>query len=177
MSPLSTQNLKTLSRTMKHLTGIYWLAEVVMLGYLMTHFREFYQPAPDYRDALQTAPTGALLTLSIIILATRIPLLWGLLRLRRMFQLYSQECFFERTALRALRDFTLALASFAIFSILLPSLHTMILTWHLGPSSRTLELSISSSNLQFLILSGLFLVIVSIMNEGARIAEENRGFV
>lgn len=177
MFPLTPQNLKTLSRTLKHLTGIYWLAEIVILGYLVTHFRTFYQPGPDHGDALQTAPTGALLMLSIVILATRLPLLWGLLRLRRTFQFYAELRFFDKAALRSLRDFTFALTTFAMLSVFLGSLNTLILTWHLGPSSRTLEFSITSSNLQLLILSGLFLIIITIMNEGARIAEENRGFV
>lgn len=63
----------------------------------------------------------------------------------------------------------------AVFTILTPTLQTLILSWNSG--QRTLKMGLDSGTLGFLIAAGLLTVIGWAMREAARVKVENEGFV
>jgi hypothetical protein len=68
-----------------------------------------------------------------------------------------------------------ALVLVAVFSVLVPTLQILILTW--TAPDRTLSIGLDDGTFGFLIAAGLLTVIGWAMREAARIKAENEGFV
>jgi hypothetical protein len=101
----------------------------------------------------------------------------ALLELRRFFRLYESGDAFPADAGRRLRRFGAAIMILAIVTMLVRWTASVLFTWHLGPGSRQLAISISSSDGILLLFGGLALMIGTILTEARRVAEENRMFV
>lgn len=98
--------------------------------------------------------------------------------LRAMARLFSQ--FREGVVLSAENALTIlhigrALVLVAIFTVLVPTLQTLILSWN--AQQKTLAIGIDSGTLGFLMAAGLLTVIGWAMGEAARVKAENEGFV
>jgi hypothetical protein len=68
-----------------------------------------------------------------------------------------------------------ALLLVAVFTVLVPTLQTLILSW--STPQRTLSIGIDGGTLGFLMAAGLLTVIGWAMREAARVKAENEGFV
>jgi hypothetical protein len=68
-----------------------------------------------------------------------------------------------------------ALLLVAVFSVLVPTLQTLILSWN--AAQKTLSIGIDGGTLGFLMAAGLLTVIGWAMGEAARVKAENEGFV
>jgi len=104
-------------------------------------------------------------------------LIYGLARLRRMFQLYEAGNIFSAGSAQYLKQFAVAVMAQAVLGPIAGAMHSVIVTFHNPPGERMLTLSLGSGEYSALLLGGLLLVIAWIMGQGAELAEENRQFV
>ncbi|MGE3335636.1 MAG: DUF2975 domain-containing protein [Rhodospirillaceae bacterium] len=175
----SMERLKDLSRHVAlALRVLTWgivplIAAYVLLmpEYLMNHpsIAAANMPVRDLPPAAQAAAIGALTVASL-------PSIWGFWELTRLFENYAAGKVFTRDAAKHLRRCAMA--------VLLSSLHTAVggvllsaaLSIGLPPGARSLTLSVSSNDLVLLLIGFMLIVIAHVMEEAARIAEENAGF-
>ena len=104
-------------------------------------------------------------------------LLYGVVRLRRLFGLYSEGKIFTGENIRCLRSFAWAVLIYAVLTPVMGTLLSVILTFNNPVGERALAISISSNDIQLMFIGAVFLVIAWIMVEGRKLAEENAQIV
>lgn len=102
-------------------------------------------------------------------------LCWGLWHLRSTFAEHVEGRVFSGAAARHFRLFATASLIVAATRPLLGMVLSIILTFELRP--QHLAISISSDDVLAILVGVLFLVIARVMEEGARLADENASFV
>lgn len=120
--------------------------------------------------AASVAAMAALLVVSA-------PTLWGLWELRRLFEGYVAGAIFTVGAARRLRRCGLAVSISAAKTALGGLLLSLALSIDLPQDHRILIVGVSSDDLAWLLIGGILLVIARVMEEAARLAEENAAFV
>jgi len=106
-----------------------------------------------------------------------LPLLWGLLQLRRLFVCYSRGEIFSRAAARYLSRFALALLLGAVATVLERTAMVAALTMHNPPGSRSLIVALGSPEIATAFVGVIFMIIAWVLGEAAAVAEDHRGFV
>jgi Protein of unknown function (DUF2975) len=100
--------------------------------------------------------------------------LWQAGRCSRAFA-HSQA--FHRDAIEALRRSVWGMAFAAIASLVLPSMLSLLLSWHLMTGPRSLVVSINAQALVLLAFAALVGQMVAVLRQGMQLAEENAQFV
>lgn len=103
--------------------------------------------------------------------------LFGLWRLRRLFELYSVGQIFTVENARCLSSFAWALVVFAATRPLFGAVLSVVLTWRNAPGQRELAISLGSNEVGVAFVGALLLIIAWVMREGCRLAEENAQIV
>lgn len=103
--------------------------------------------------------------------------LYGVYRLRRLFDLYGQGIVFGAENASCIRGFALALLGSAILKPFVGAALSVILTISNDPGKRVLAIELSSTDLAILFLGGVLLVISWVMREGSALAAENAQIV
>lgn len=103
--------------------------------------------------------------------------LYALLQLRRLFRHYQQGQVFTEYAALCLRRFAWALLISGALRPFTGAALSVLLSFNNPPGERVLALSFSSHDISLMFIGGVFILIASIMAEGARLAEENAQIV
>ena len=104
-------------------------------------------------------------------------ILYGLHRLRIVFQLFASGETFSRETASGIRAFALMVVVGAIVRPFATALLTVLLTMGNQPGSRMLSLGFGSGELQAIFVGLVFFAIAHVMAEGQRIADENAQIV
>lgn len=179
MSTASMERLKHLSRQVAlALHAMTWGIVPAIAAYVLLFPEQLVNhpsiaaanfPVRELPLAAQAAAIGALTVASL-------PAIWGFRELQRLFEGYAAGEVFTREASKRLR--------WCACAVLLSSLHTLIgglllsaaLSIGLPAPLRNLTLSISSDDLVLVLIGFMLLVIAYVMEEAARLHEENAGF-
>ena len=109
-----------------------------------------------------------------------LPVGLGLLVMWQLWSLfgeYSQGRIFSLRALGALRRLGLSLLALFAMRPVVGALLSVALSWDRPRGQRVISLSLGSEDYMLLLLALLLLALARVMQESARVAEENDGFV
>ncbi len=135
------------------------------------------QPADMSIAAVQALPklqrwlAAALASISLGFLC------YAALRLHRMLQCVAQGAFFSPQTISHWRAFAGAMLFSVLASILQLPLRELLFRFFWGNGPYPLKMSITSQDLQLVVICGVFYLIAAIMQEGQRLADENAGFI
>ncbi len=104
-------------------------------------------------------------------------LMWGIASLRILFGHFLDGEIFSLTTMLLVRRFARSTLLFAMAHLLTIPILSVVLTLNNPPSQRAVSLSISSNDIFFFFISGLFFAVAWVMGEGRKIAEENSQIV
>lgn len=170
-----TNRIVRLSAWLGPLTGLAMIGLVLLAGVLLWS----PQLAPiglDLPEGYTPSIAARRLALSVSLLQM-IPLVWALDHLRRLFAGYRRGAVLTADAARHIRKVGLGLMLTALLRLLAQPLSAIALTAAAPPGSRMLVLGLSSNELGLLLAAGVMAVIGLAMEDAAKAAEENRGFV
>ena len=112
---------------------------------------------------------------SAVAIASVLPMLAALRAMTRLFDRYRMGEVLSHANATTILTIGRALLAVAAFTIAVPTLHALILSWN--APQRVLSIALDSGTLGFAIAAGLLTVIGWAMAEAARIKAENEGFV
>jgi hypothetical protein len=98
-------------------------------------------------------------------------------QLWRLFAEYRQGRVFSARALQHLRRFGWSLVAVFAASPISEALFTIALSWDQGPGHREVAVSFTGNDYGLLLLALVFVTLARVMQEAARVAEENESFV
>ncbi|NJS38149.1 MAG: DUF2975 domain-containing protein [Rhodobacteraceae bacterium] len=124
-------------------------------------------------DTLVTRGQAGLI--AAVTLVSVLPMVAALRAMTRLFDQYRTGEVLSQGNAETILGIGRALILVAVFTILTPTVQTLILSWH--ADQRTLKLALDGGTLGFLIAAGLLTVIGWAMREAAQVKAENEGFV
>lgn len=160
---------------------LYWtalgLSAVLPLLVLIYAARGITDPAsllaalpPDTSvTRLQAGLVGGLALISVL------PMVAALRAMARLFDRYRMGEVLSDANADTILTIGRALVLVAAFTVLMPTLQTLILSWN--APQKTLAIGLDGGTLGFLMAAGLLTVIGWAMREAARVKAENEGFV
>ena len=105
-------------------------------------------------------------------------LVWAFYRLVHMLRAFERGAFFERQTVSDLRAFSGLLLLSKILALAAMHVRVAIAIHLMGPhQARVGIINLSSDDLAIVLLCALFFAIAAMMEEGRKLAEENREFV
>ncbi len=171
-------NNSTLSSTAHRL---YWLlsALALVLPPLLFVFWMIAEP-----DTLSRFATTSKLPVSelafgqriaglVISLLTIAPVLFILVRLRKLFALYARGILFSRENITALRDTGFGFVAYAAVDLITDPLFSLALTYNNPEGQRMISVGISASTFGSVCLGFIILAIAKAMDEARRINDEH----
>ncbi|WP_404406294.1 DUF2975 domain-containing protein [Pelagibacterium halotolerans] len=129
---------------------------------------------PATADPVGTFERGAGFALSMIPGGV---LIFGLVRLRACLAAFLSGAIFSSTASAGLRDFAIGIGASALARPFVSALLSVVLSWSAPPGQRMIVFSISSDTILFVLFAGTIAAAAWVMQQAARIAEENAQFV
>jgi len=161
------------------LTGAIVVADILILAIFA--FPELsVQPFFDAHIITTRAPTlenwqrAAMAGLAVLGLA---PAYYVLLHFRALFRLFAAGAIFAGLATKHLFKAAIGMIVGGVITIVNTTLGGLVLTARFAPGQHVFTVSVSSVQLAW-ILAGLILAVMSwVMQEAARLSEENAGFV
>ncbi len=100
-------------------------------------------------------------------------ILYGMYRLRRLFELYSEGHVFTAENASCIRGFALSVTLYAILSPVAGMLLSIILTISNPPGERVVMVTLDQMEFTLIFLGTVLLVISWVMKESTRLADEN----
>ena len=128
-------------------------------------------------NALADLSTGDRLLIGSISLPYLAALIWAFYRLDRMLRGFERGEFFEQATVGHLRAFSGYLLLAKLLSLLAMHARVGTLIHVLGHENVRAMVNLSSDDMAVLLMCALFFLIARMMEEGRRLAEENRGFI
>ena len=165
---------------------------VFVSGVLMIYFVTWFWPdinqlhhpvMPKFHLAglgiytLSSLPIGDRLLLSAISVPYLGVLVWAFYRLDKMLRGFLRGEFFERETVGHLRAFAGLLLLAKLLSLAAMHARVAVFAHVLGHHDGRAVINLSSDDMAVLLMCALFFLIARMMEEGRRIAEENKGFV
>ena len=185
--------MKENSAAMRHLCRAIRLGGAVfVIGVLgMYLFSWFMPPLPEHAHvvlvkmhlaglsagALQNMPTPDRLMIAAISLPYLAALVFAFWRLDCMLRGFERGEFFERETVGHLRAFSGFLLLAKLLSLAAMHARVAAMIHVLGHDKMRFVMNLSSDDMAVLLMCALFFLIARMMEEGRRLAEENRGFV
>lgn len=176
--------MSDLSRLQRLSAQLYWgalaLSVVLPLIVLVYAGRGVTEPAsllslvPELPAGTPVSPAQAGLVAGVSLVAV-LPLVAALRRMVRLFANYRAGEVLSAENAEAILGIGRNLSLAALFSVLVPTLERLILSWH--APQRVLSIALDDGTLGYLIAAGLLTVIGWAMAEAARVKAENEGFV
>jgi hypothetical protein len=146
------------------LLAMGWAQSTACSADLVALIAQGVSPALRWRlVGISVLPVG----LGLLMLAQ----LWGL------FAQYGQGAVFSPKALQRLRGLAWSLVALFCCQPVVGALQSVALSWDHPPGQRQLALSFSSDDYVLLLFALLLLALAKVMQEAARVAQENEGFV
>ena len=164
------------------LSGVlYWVALVLsaVLPLLVLVYAGKW--VSDPASLLSRAPVGATVTptqaglVASVALVSVLPLVAALRGMVRLFGCYREGQVLTAENAETILRIGRAMVLVALFTILTPTMQTLILSW--TAPERTLAIGLDSGTLGFLMAAGLLTVIGWAMRDAAAVKAENEGFV
>jgi hypothetical protein len=151
---------------------------LAVLAYaLITPLAQQLQAAALPASLLQAGGGALHLQLMFVALLPVAGLSYALWHAGRCSGAFAQGQAFQRDAIHALRQCALGMAITALASLALPSLISLLASWHLGSGARSLVISLNSQGLVLLLFAALVAQMAAVLRQGAALAEENAQFV
>jgi hypothetical protein len=130
-------------------------------------------------------PSNAMASLSpterLLIAAISLPylcaLVWAFYRLGKMLSGFERAEFFERATVGHLRAFAGYLLLAKALSLGAMHLRVSVMVHVLGHNNMPVRMNLSNDDMAVLLMCALFFLVARMMEEGRRLAEENREFV
>ena len=113
----------------------------------------------------------------IISMAPVALLMWGLLHLRALFELFRKAVFFSEANARLLHKFAMMLFFSTLASPIARALVSVALTINNPPGQRAVVVNIGSGDLNSLFVAAVFLAVAWVMREAHTLSQENAEFV
>jgi hypothetical protein len=163
---------------------LYWVALVLSVtlpivvliyaGKWVTDPASLLSRGPDLPPGTVVTPVQAGLV-SAVALASVLPMVAALRGMVRLFSRYREGDVLSLENAEAILRIGRAMLLVALFTVLMPTLQTLILSW--SAPQRTLSIGLDSGTLGFLMAAGLLTVIGWAMRDAAAVKAENEGFV
>jgi hypothetical protein len=128
-------------------------------------------------QTLSSLLIGERLLLSAISVPYLVVLAWAFYRLDQMLRGFMLGEFFERETVGHLRAFAGLLLLAKLLSLAALHVRVAVFAHVLGRHDGRAVVNLSSDDMAVLLMCALFFLIARMMEEGRRIAEENKGFV
>ncbi|MEQ1517134.1 MAG: DUF2975 domain-containing protein, partial [Usitatibacteraceae bacterium] len=128
-------------------------------------------------NAMATLPVADRLLLAAISLPYLAALVWAFYRLGKMLRGFERAEFFERATVGHLRAFAGFLLLAKALSLAAMHLRVLVLVHMRGDMKYSMAVNLSSDDMAVLLMCALFFLIARMMEEGRRLAEENREFI
>lgn len=167
------------------LSGIlYWVALVfsVVLPLLVLLYAGKWVTDPASLLSLAPGlPSGAVVTpaqaglVAAVTLVSVLPMVAALRGMVRLFARYREADVLSAENAETILQIGRAMLVVALFTVVTPTLQTLILSWH--APQRALSIGLDSGTLGFLMAAGLLTVIGWAMRDAAAVKAENEGFV
>jgi hypothetical protein len=164
--------------------ALYWTALVlsVLLPLLVLLFagRAISDPSslsPLIADLPHQMPVTRLQAglVALVSLAAVLPMVAALRAMARLFSCYQTGDILSDANAATILSIGRALLLVSLFTVLAPTLQTLILSWN--APQKTLSIGLDGGTLGFAMAAGLLTLIGWAMAEAARIKAENEGFV
>lgn len=170
---------------LRKLSGLlYWIAlilsallPVVVLiyaGKAVTDPASLLSRAPTLSPDTPVSTQQAGLVAAVALIAV-LPMVAALRAMTRLFSRYREGEVLSPANADTILQIGRALVLVALFTVLVPTLQTLILSWN--APQRTLSIGLDGGTLGFLMAAGLLTVIGWAMREAAAVKAENEGFV
>ncbi len=128
-------------------------------------------------DVMAKLTTAQRLQLSAISLPYLIVLVWAFVRLDKLLQSFARNEFFTRQAIGHLRAFSGLLLLAKLLALATMHVRAGMAIHLLGHTGNRMTLNLSNDDLAVILMCGLFFLVARMMEEGRRLAEENREFI
>ncbi len=115
---------------------------------------------------------GAMVGLPVLL-----ALLYGLWRLQCALRNIDRNAMFGLDTIAHVRAFAGAALASTLLAIVEPPLRTLALRLAPGTHGQTMSIGVTSDQLLLILVCALFYLIIRLMHEARRLAEENEGFV
>jgi len=173
------------STSLRKLSGLlYWVALVLSVvlpfvvllyaGKAVSNPASLLSRAPTLAEGTPVSLTQAGLVSAVALVAV-LPMVAALRAMARLFARYRDGEVLSPTNAETILQIGRALVLVALFTVLVPTLQTLILSWN--APQRTLAIGLDSGTLGFVMAAGLLTVIGWAMREAAAVKAENEGFV
>lgn len=176
--------MKDQSRLLRLSETLYWtalvLSTVLPLIVLFYAARGVMDPggllslAPTLPPDTPVGRTQAGLVAAVALVAV-LPMVAALRAMVRLFDSYRTGEVLSDANADTILQIGRALVLVAVFTVLVPTLQVLILSWQ--AAEKTLSIGLDGGTLGFLMAAGLLTVIGWAMREAARLKAENEGFV
>lgn len=173
-----------LARLQKLSAILYWVALVlsvilpilvlVYAGKWVTDPASLLSRVPQVPPGTPVTTTQAGLAAAVALISV-LPMVAALRAMARLFGRYQAAEVLSLENADTILRIGRALVLVSLFTVLLPTLQTLILSWN--APDRTLAIGLDGGTLGFLMAAGLLTVVGWAMREAARVKLENEGFV
>jgi Protein of unknown function (DUF2975) len=171
--------------SLRNLSGfLYWIALVLSVvlplvvllyaGKAVTDPASLLSRVPMVAPGTEVTVPQAGLVAAIALVAV-LPLVAALRAMARLFARYRDGEVLSPANADTILQIGRMLVLVAIFTVLVPTLQTLILSWN--APQKTLAIGLDGGTLGFLMVAGLLTVIGWAMREAAAVKAENEGFV
>ncbi len=174
------QKIQRVSKAMDYILMLAFLAfallAVVLAVFPDIFIREMfntYNLSPDI-PPLSVWQYGAMAGVAVLTLAPTLFVIW---KLRKMFQLFAKGEVFTPAATRHLFSAAKGMIAWGIMAVLGATAAVLVLTANAPAGGHTLVINVSSKELSGIFTGIVFAVMSWVMQEAARLSEENAGFV
>lgn len=163
---------------------LYWVALVLSVALPVLVLVYAGKGVADPASLLARAPlvppgtpvtTGQAGLVAGLALISVLPMVAALRAMVRLFSRYREAEVLSAENAETILKIGKALSLVALFTVLVPTIQTLILSWN--AQQKTLSFGLDGGTLGFFLASGLLTVIGWAMHEAARVKAENEGFV
>lgn len=172
--------IQTVSKGMVFALALALLALVLLAAVYVAYPRLFLQGLYSaYNLSPNIPPLSAWQDVAMvgIVLLNLLPPLFVIWQLRKMFQRFAKGEVFSAAATRHLFRAAIGMVAMGIINILSTTVSVLVLTANAPAGGHVLAINISSSEVSSIFTGAVFAVMSWVMQEAARLSEENAGFV
>ena len=176
--------MQDLSRLKRFSTTLYWIAlavsvslPILVLAYAAkgvgdTAWLLSFVPTLAEGQAVSRVQAGLVAAVALV---SVLPMIAALRAMARLFDRYRDGEVLTATNAETILQIGRALVLVAVFTVLVPTLTILILSWN--SPQRQLSIGLDGSTLGFFLVAGLLTVIGWAMREAARVKAEHEAFV
>lgn len=169
------------SIAMSRLLAMACLALAVALPLLTAHAlqelsAEEWLNRAGIRSPMPVSPwqLGASLALGLL---PACAMAYGLFRVQQCLRGFVRGETFRLSTVRHLRQFAAAALTSAVLGLVVPTLISLVLTWHAPAGQHALSVSVGSSELLMALVAGIVWQVAAVFTRAIELADENAQFI